>query len=89
MGPHLLSPRQSGFRAGWRQTITSTHLLDRARQYRLAAALTDDRRDSETFGDLAKMFDRLASDFRRLEQERIHRCPRRNGITSGSAVRSG
>jgi hypothetical protein len=64
MGQRLLSPRQNGFRVGWRQTITSTHLLDRARQYRLAAVLTDDRRDGETLGDLANMFDRLG--FRRV-----------------------
>jgi hypothetical protein len=78
---------QSNFRATkveadrWRST-TSAHLRGRARQYRLAAALADCPRDEATFCDLAMMFDQLAYDFRRFENER-----RRVSIsTSGSII---
>jgi hypothetical protein len=40
--------------------ITSTHLLERAKQYRLAAAIADDQRDVEMFRDLAVTFEQLA-----------------------------
>jgi hypothetical protein len=56
--------------AGRRYTTTSAHLRERARQYRLAAALTDCPRDVEMFCDLAVMFNQLAHDFRRLEEKR-------------------
>jgi hypothetical protein len=47
--------------------VTSTHFLQRARQYRYAAALTDDRQNIQKLIDLAFMFERLADDFKRLE----------------------
>jgi len=65
MGP---SPSYSD-ETGRLRTITSAHLLDRARQYWFAAAVTDDWRDVEMFCDLAMMFERLARDFRRFEQQ--------------------
>jgi len=56
--------------AGRRYTTTSAHLRERARQYKLAAALTDCPRDVEMFCDLAVMFDQLAHDFRRAGRGR-------------------
>ena len=53
----------------WR-TTTSAHLRGRARQYRLAAAVADCPRDETTFCDLAMMFDQLAYDFKRFENEK-------------------
>jgi hypothetical protein len=42
------------------KAITSVSFLQRARHYRLAAAMSDAPRDGETFLDLAMMFERLA-----------------------------
>ena len=53
----------------WR-TTTSAHLRGRARQYRLAAAVADCPRDATIFCDLAMMFDQLAYDFKRFENEK-------------------
>jgi hypothetical protein len=47
--------------------ITSVHFRERARYYRLAAAIADAPRDVATFCDLAMMFERLAEDFARGE----------------------
>ena len=49
----------------WPPRITSDHLRQRARCYRLAAAIADVPRDVATFGALAMMFDRIARDFDR------------------------
>jgi hypothetical protein len=53
----------------WRST-TSAHLRGRARQYRLAAALANCPREEAMFCDMAMMFDQLAYDFGRFENER-------------------
>jgi hypothetical protein len=45
----------------WR--ITSTHFLERARLYGLAAAIAEARRDVAMFRDLATMFEQLAQHF--------------------------
>jgi hypothetical protein len=50
-----------------RRRITSVHFRERARHYRLAAAIADARRDEAMFRDLAMMFERLAEDFARAE----------------------
>jgi hypothetical protein len=47
------------------KTITS--ISSRARHYRLAAAMSDARRDVEMFLDLAMMFERLAEEFTRAK----------------------
>jgi hypothetical protein len=49
------------------KAITSVSFLQRARHYRLAAAMSDAPRDGETFLDLAMMFERLAEQFVRAE----------------------
>jgi hypothetical protein len=49
------------------KAITSDSFLQRARHYRLAAAMSDAPRDGETFLDLATMFERLAEQFARAE----------------------
>ena len=49
------------------KAITSVNFLQRARHYRLAAAMSDAPRDGETFLDLAMMFERLAKQFARAE----------------------
>lgn len=53
------------------KTITSVSFGQRARHYRLAAAMTDAPRDVEMFVDLAMMFERLAEEFARAEA-RLH-----------------
>jgi hypothetical protein len=65
-------PRRK-FEASRRQPITSIQFEERARRYRLAAALTDRRRDRETFRDWAVMFEKIAFDFRRLEANNLER----------------
>jgi hypothetical protein len=52
------------------KAITSVSFLQRARHYRLAAAVSDAPRDGETFLDLAMMFERLAEQFARAEARR-------------------
>jgi pyridoxine/pyridoxamine 5'-phosphate oxidase len=47
--------------------ITSVHFRQRARNYQLAAAVSDAPRDVETFLDLAMMFEQLAEQFARAE----------------------
>jgi hypothetical protein len=42
------------------QRFTPAHFRERAREYRLAAALADARRDVAMFDDLAIMFERQA-----------------------------
>ena len=59
-------PQERAEMGPW-QTIKSAHFRERARQYRLAAALTDSPRDAETYCDLAMLFNDIARDFRRLE----------------------
>ena len=49
----------------WPRHITSDHLRQRAKCYRLAAAIADVPQDAATFGALAMMFDRIADDFER------------------------
>ena len=53
------------------KAITSISFLQRARHYRLAAAISDARRDVEMFLDLAMMFERLSEHFARAEA-RLH-----------------
>jgi hypothetical protein len=53
------------------EAITSVSFLQRARHYRLAAAMSDAPRDGETFLDLATMFEQLAEEFARAEA-RLH-----------------
>jgi hypothetical protein len=53
------------------KAITSVSFLQRARHYRLAAAMSDAPRDGETFLDLATMFEQLAEQFARAEA-RLH-----------------
>ena len=53
------------------EAITSVGFLQRARHYRLAAAMADAPRDVEMFLDLATMFERLSEDFARAEV-RLH-----------------
>jgi hypothetical protein len=70
MGPTGSNFRETKIEAErWRST-TSARLRGRARQYRLAAALADCPRDEAMFCDLAMMFDKLAYDFGRFENER-------------------
>jgi hypothetical protein len=47
--------------------ITSSHFRQRAKHYRLAAAIADARRDVAMFRDLAMIFERLAEHFARAE----------------------
>ena len=65
-------PRRE-FEASCRQPITSIHFEERARRYRLVAALTDRRRDREAFRDWAAMFEKIAFDLRRLEANNLER----------------
>jgi hypothetical protein len=53
------------------KAITSVSFLQRARHYRLAAAISDAPRDVEMFLDLAMMFERLSDQFGRAEA-RLH-----------------
>jgi hypothetical protein len=73
MGQLLNERPRRRFQASCRQPITSTHFEERARRYRLAAALTDRRRDRETFRDWAVMFEKIAFDFRRVEANNLER----------------
>ena len=47
--------------------VTSAHFRQRAIHYRLAAAVSDTRRDVEMFLDLATMFEQLSAQFARAE----------------------
>jgi len=47
--------------------ITSVHFRQRARHYRLAAAVCEARRDVEMFLDLANIFERLSEQFASAE----------------------
>ena len=49
------------------KAITSVSFLQRARHYRLAAAISDGPRDVEMFLDLAMMFERLSEQFAQTE----------------------
>jgi hypothetical protein len=49
------------------KAITSVNFLQRARVYRLAAAISDAHRDAEMFLDLGTMFERLSEHFARAE----------------------
>ncbi len=73
MGELLDELPRRRFEASSRQPIASIHFEDRARRYRLAAALTDRRRDGETFRDWAGMFEKIAFDLRRLEANNLER----------------
>ena len=53
------------------KAITSVSFLQRARHYRLAAAISDAPRDVEMFLDLAMMFERLSEHFVRAKA-RLH-----------------
>jgi hypothetical protein len=53
------------------KAITPVSFLERARHYRLAAAMSDAPRDVETFLDLATMFERLSEHLARAEA-RLH-----------------
>jgi hypothetical protein len=73
MGQLLDELPRRRFEASRRQPITSIQFEERARRYRLAAALTDRRRDRETFGDWAGMFEKIAFDLERLEANNLER----------------
>jgi hypothetical protein len=47
--------------------VTAVHFRERARQYRLAAAIADAPRDVAMFRELAMMFEQLAEDFARAQ----------------------
>jgi hypothetical protein len=59
--PKVITPKAS----------TSVGFLQRARHYRLAAAVSDAPRDVEMFLDLAMMFERISEEFARVEV-RLH-----------------
>ena len=63
----LLAP--TGEKPG-RLKILSVHLLQRAKHYRYAAALTDNPEDIRRLIGLAFMFERLAGDFKQFEAEK-------------------
>lgn len=73
MGQLLDELPRGRFAASRRQPITSIQFEERARGYRLAAALTDRRRDRETFRDWAGMFEKIAFDLKRLEANNLER----------------
>jgi hypothetical protein len=73
MGQLLDELPRRRFEASCRQPITSIHFEERARRYRLAAALAERRRDRETFSDWAVMFEKIAFDLRRLEAHNLER----------------
>ena len=50
-----------------RLNVMSAQLLQRARHYRYAAALSDDPQNIRKLIDLAFMFEQVADDFRRFE----------------------
>jgi len=49
------------------QRVTAVHFRERARHYRLAAAIADAPRDIAMFRELAMMFGQLAEDFARAQ----------------------
>jgi len=51
--------------------ITSGSLVQRARRYRLAAAVSDAPRDVKVFLDLATMFELLSQQFARAEMSAL------------------
>jgi hypothetical protein len=62
--------------------ITAAHFRERARHYRLAAAVADVNRDALTFSDLAAMFDQIAESFGEAEARQAQdpaRWPLRQG----------
>ena len=73
MGQLLDEIPRRRFEASRRRPITSIQFEERARRYRLAAALTDRRRDRETFRDWAGMFEKIAFDLKRLEANNLER----------------
>ena len=81
MCPISLNSRETRVEADRWQTTTSAHLRQRARHYRLAAAMAEGSRDEWMFSDLAMMFDRLAHEFRLFENGR-HRAPAGSETTS-------
>jgi len=81
MHPTLLLSRQTRAEADRWRTTTSAHLRQRARDYRLAAAVADCPREEVMFCDLAMMFDQLAYEFRRFEND-CRRASVRNEQTS-------
>jgi hypothetical protein len=50
--------------------VTSSDFRERAKRYRLAAAIADARRDVAMFRDLAMMFERLADHLPGQKRER-------------------
>jgi hypothetical protein len=65
------------------QAVTSTHFHERARHYRFAAAVTDNKHDVEMFCDLSTMFETIARAFQRIEENRQLRQPA--SLTSSSS----
>ena len=59
----------------WPRRITSDHLRQRARCYRLAAAIADVPQNAATFDALAMMFDRIAHDFDQAQAGRTYLSP--------------
>jgi hypothetical protein len=87
MGQLLDELPRRRFEASCRQPITSIHFEERARRYRLAAALTDRRRDRETFRDWAGMFEKIAFDLKRLEANNLERRITMNDDAIGTPTR--
>ena len=72
---------------GLEHTATSTQFLERARDYRYAAALTDNPRTANALLDLAFMFERLARDFARVElRKQTAGFPRNMGKLSARLI---
>jgi hypothetical protein len=82
MRQHLDQPPRKNIEASCR-TITSLHFEERARRYRLVAALIDRRRDKETFRDWAAMFEKIAFDLGRLEANNRERRRAMNDPSRG------
>lgn len=80
MGPAQSNFCKSKVEADRWHSTTSARLRGRARHYRLAATLADCRRDETMYCDLALMFDQLAHDFRRFENQRRRMAVRRERI---------
>lgn len=84
MGPTQSNSREMKVEADRQGSTTSAWLRERARQYRLAAALADCPRDEAMFCDLAMMFDQLGARFRAIweraaledDQARANQSPR-------------
>jgi len=87
MGQLLDELPRRRFEASRRQPITSIQFEERARRYRLAAALTDRRRDRETFRDWAGMFEKIAFDLKRLEANNLERRITMNDDAIGTPTR--